>query len=95
MPMYNLIEYSDDYSKTSGSLLQYCKEIPAVNNAGNNIDFNVTNTSDSFKFKTKIAGQTNNDGRIDGVEIMVPLKYLSNFWRTLEMPLINYKVELL
>ena len=46
-------------------------------------------------FKTKITGQTNNDGRIDDVEIMVPLKYLRNFWRTLEMPLINCKVELI
>ena len=83
MPMYNLIEYSDNYSKTSGSLWQYCKDIPAVNNAGNIVDFTATNTTDSFKFKTKITGQTNNDGEINGVEIMVPLKYLSNFWRTL------------
>ena len=75
MPMYNLIEYSDNYSKTSGSLWQYCKEIPAVTI----IDFTNTNTTDSFKFKTKITGQTDNDGRIDDVEIMVPLKYLSNF----------------
>ena len=89
MPMYNLIEYSDNYSKTSGSLWQYCKDIPAVNNAGNIVDFTATNTTDSFKFKTKITGQTNNDGEINGVEIMVPLKYLSNFWRTLEIPLIN------
>ena len=79
MPMYNLIEYSDNYSKTSGSLWQYCKDIPAVNNAGNIVDFTATNTTDSFKFKTKITGQTNNDGEINGVEIMVPLKYLSNF----------------
>ena len=43
MPMYNLIEYSDNYSKTSGSLWQYCKDIPAVNNAGNIADFTVTN----------------------------------------------------
>ena len=43
----------------------------------------------------KIRVQTNNDGRIDGVELMVPLKYLSNFWRTFEMPLINCEVELI
>ena len=48
----------------------------------------------SFNFKTKITGQTDNNGRIDNVEIMVPLKYLSNFWRTLEMTLINCEVEL-
>ena len=101
MPMYNLIEYSDNYSKTSGSLWQYCKEIPAVNNAGNIVDFNGANATDSFNFKTKITGQTaanNNNGNIAGrvdVEIMVPLKYLSNFWRTLEMPLINCEVELI
>ena len=45
--------------------------------------------------KQKITGQTNNNGRIDNVEIMVPLKYLSNFWRTLEMPLINCEVNLI
>ena len=79
MPMYNLIEYNDNYSKTPGCLWQYCKDIPAVNNAGNIVDFTATNTTDSLKFKTKITGQTNNDGEIHGVEIMVPLKYLSNF----------------
>ena len=48
-----------------------------------------------FKCKTKTTGQTDNDGRIDDVEIMVPLKGLSNFWKTLEMPLINCEVELI
>ena len=95
MPMYNLLEYSDNYSKTSGSLWQYCKEIPAVNNDGDIVDFNGANATDSFNFKTKITGQTDNNGRIDNVEIMVPLKYLSNFWRTLEMPLINCEVNLI
>ena len=95
MPMYNLIEYSNNYSKTSGSLWQYCKEIPAVNNDGDIVDFNGANATDSFNFKTKITGQTDNNGRIDNVEIMVPLKYLSNFWRTLEMSLINCEVELI
>ena len=95
IPTYNLIEYSDNYSKTSGSLWQYCKEIPAVNNDGNIVDFNGANATDSFNFKTKITGQTDNNGRIDNVEIMVPLKYLSNFWRTLEMPLINCEVNLI
>ena len=85
MPMYNLIEYSNNYSKTYGSLLQH-KDIPAVNNNGDIVVFNGDNATDSFNFKTKITGQTDNNGRIDNVEIMVPLKYLSNFWRTLEMP---------
>ena len=95
MLMYNLIEYSDNYSKASGSLWQYCKDIPTVNNNGNIADFDGVNTTDSFNFKTKITGQTNNDGEINGVEIMVPLQYLSNFWRTLEMPLINCEIELI
>ena len=59
------------------------------------VDFNGANATDSLNLKTKIAGQTDDDGRIDNVEIMVPLKYLSNFWRTLEMPLINCEVELI
>ena len=61
---------------------------------GNLVDFTATNTTESFKFKTKITGQTNNNGRIDD-ETIVPLKYVSNFWRTLEMPLINCEVELI
>ena len=93
MPTYNLIEYSDNYSKTSESLWQYCKDIPAVEDNGAIVDFNGANATDSFNFKTKITGQTNNDGIIN-VEIMVPLKYLSNFWRTLEIPLINCEIEL-
>ena len=95
VPMYNLIEHSDNYSKTSGSLWKYCEDIPAVNNDDNIVDFNGANVTDSFNFKTKITVQTENNGRIDNVEIMVPLKYLSNYWRTLEMPLINCEVNLI
>ena len=95
MPMYNLIEYSDNYSKTSGSLWQYYKDIPAVNNDGDIVNFNEANATDSFNFKTKITGQTNDDGEISGIEILVPLKYLSNFWRTFEMPLINCEIKLI
>ena len=79
MPMYNLIEYSDNYSKTSGSLWQYCKDIPAANNNGNIVHFNASNAANSFSFKTKITGKTaadnNNNGNIAArvdVEIMVP-----------------------
>ena len=79
MPMYNLIEYSDNYSKTSGSLSQYCKEIPAVDNEGDIVNFNGANATDTFDFKAKITGQTDDDRDIKNVEIMVPLKYLSNF----------------
>ena len=70
MPVYNLIEYSDNYLETSGSLWQYCKEIQAVN-VGNIVGFNGANATDSFNFKTKITGQSDDDGRIDDVEIMV------------------------
>ena len=94
MPMYNLIEYSDNYAKTTGSLWQYCKDIPARNNNNEITEFTGGNTTDSFNFKAKITGQTGNGGTND-VEIIVPLKYLSNFWRTLEMPLINCEVNLI
>ena len=85
MPMYNLIEYSDNYAKTSGSLWQYYRDEPNNNLA----DF------ESFKFKVKITGKTPANDNEKDVEIMVPLKYLSNFWRTLEMPLINCEVNLI
>ena len=85
MPMYNLIEYSNNYSKTSGSLWQYYKDDP---------NDNLTD-SESFKSKVKITGKTPNNGSTKDVEIIVPLKYLSNFCRTLEMPLINCEVNLI
>ena len=94
MPMYNLIEYSDNYAKTSGSLWQYCLDMPALNNNNAIVDFTENNLTDSFNFKVKITGQTGND-RTENVEIMVPLKYLSNFWRTLEIPLINCEVNII
>ena len=92
--IYNLIEYSDNYAKTTGSLWQYCKDIPARNNNNEITEFTAGNTTDSFNFKAKITGQIGNDGTKD-VEIMVSLKYLINFWRTLEMPLINCEVNLI
>ena len=91
MPIYNLIEYSDSYSKTSGSLWQYYSHEPALDNSGNNKNDN--NNSASFKFKQKITGQIGNSSRKD-VEIMVSLKYLSKFSRTLEMPLIDCEIRL-
>ena len=84
MPMYNLIEYSDNYAKTSGSLWPYYRDEPNNNLAD----------SESFKSKIKITGKTPNNGNEKDVEIMVPLKYLSNFWRTLKMLLINCEVSL-
>ena len=73
MPIYNLVEYSDNYANTTGSLWQYCKDIPARNNNNKEItEFTAGNTTDSFNFKAKITGQTGNDGTKD-VEIMVSL----------------------
>ena len=79
MPMYNLIEYSDNYSKTSGGLWQYYKDDPNDNLAN----------SESFKYKVKITGKAHAEGNTKVVEIIIPLKYLSNFWRTVEMPLFH------
>ena len=67
MPMYNLAKYSDNYSNTSGSLWQYCKDRPAVNNNGDIVDFNGANATNSFDFKAKITDQTDDDGEINNV----------------------------
>ena len=80
--MYNLIEYSDNYSETSGNLWQYYKDDP---------NDNITQ-SESFKSKLKITGKTPAAGN---KKIILPLKCLSNFWRTLEMPLIYCEVNLI
>ena len=85
MPMNNLIEYSDNYSKTAGSLQQYYKGDPNDNIAD----------SESFKSKVKVTGKTPEAGNTSNVEIIIMLKYLSNFWRNLEMPLINCEVNLI
>ena len=80
--MSSLIECRDTYSKTSGDLWQYYRNEPALNDDGNTIDFpNDSYNSISFKFKQKITGQTVNNETKD-VETMIPLKYLSNFWKT-------------
>ena len=94
MPMYNLIKNSDNYAKTTGSLWQYCKDIPALNANDEITEFIVGNPIDSFNFKAKITGQTRNGGTKD-VEIMVPLKYLRSFWGTSEMSLINCEVKVI
>ena len=83
--MHNLIEYSDNYSKTSGSLWQYYRDDP---------NDNITR-SESLKYKIKITGKTPDAGNTKDVEIAMSLKYLSNFWRTLEMPLINCEINLI
>ena len=89
MPMYNLIEYSDSYSNTSGSLWGFKKD-DVTNNANVGNDDNAP----SFKYNARGIGDTENNGTKMGVKIAVPLKCLSNFWRSLEMTLINCKFEL-
>ena len=86
MPMYNLIEYSHNYSKTSGSLWQYYEDEPNVN---------LADSAESFKSKVKVTRKTPADRNTKSVEIIAPLKHLCNFWRTLEMPLINWEVNLI
>ena len=89
MPMYNLIEYSDNYSDTSGSLWNF-KRDEIINNA----DVTNDDNAPSFKYKASLIGNTERDGTKKGVKIAVPLKYLSNFWRSLEKPSITCKREL-
>ena len=86
IPMYNLIEHSDNYAKTSGSLWRYYRDEPTNNNLAN---------FKSFKSKIKITGRTPAGGNEKDVEKMFSLKCLSNFWRTLEMPLINCEISLI
>ena len=92
--MYNLIEYSDNYSDTSGSLWQFKRdEVPADNTEL------TTENSQSFKCKAKLLGKkanavNNTNSSVKDVKIVIPLTYLSNFWKSLEMALINCKVYL-
>ena len=93
MPMFNLIEYSDNYQDSSATLYQYKRDEPPENDAIANL---TANTSSSFKYKIKLLGDpvvANNVARRN-VKIVVPLKYLNKFFRALEMPLINCKIKL-
>ena len=93
MPMYNLIEYSDNYQDSSATLYQYRRDEPPENDAV--ADLTADNSS-SLKYKISLLGNpvvANNIARIN-VNVVVPLKYLSNFFRSLEMPLINCKIKL-
>ena len=86
--MYNLIEYSDNYSDTSGSLWNFKRD-----EIEEDVDLTIDNAS-SFKYKANFIGNTEKNRRKNGVIIGIPLKYLSNFWRSLEMPSIICKIEL-
>ena len=94
--MYNLIKYSDNYSDTSGSLWQFKRDEQPIDNNGASINLTAENSS-SFKYKSNFIGDTVADGanrKKEGVKIAVPIKYMSNFWRSLEIPLINCRAEL-
>ena len=91
MPMYNSLEYSDNYSMTSGSLWNYHRhqvnDNASENNADNyRINKNKIITSKSFKYKTKIMGSTSYDNNALDAEVVISLNYLSNFWRSLDLP---------
>ena len=95
MPMYNLLEYSYNYKDTSGSLYQFKRDESPMNNARNLINISLNNSS-SFKYKSNILGKrvnVNNNGVLRDAKIVVPLKYVSNSFRSLEMPLINCKIH--
>ena len=96
MPMYNLIEYSSNYSETTGSLWFYSKNEATDFNA----DIANDNNSKFLKYRAKLLGNTvaqpnpnQANAMLRNATIAVLLKYLNNFWRSLEMPLINCKVE--
>ena len=87
IPIYNLLEYSENYRKTTGSLLNYYRDEPS-----NPLSLN----SKSFKYKTSIVGKTQEDNdSLTNTKVVTPLKHLSNFWRALNIPLINCEVELI
>ena len=99
MPMYNLLEYSKNYRKTIASLYNYYRDELTNDNNNNFANRNVFN-SNAFKYKNKIIGNTYNvdaaaacyDVNKNGtqeVEMAIPLKYLGNFWRALNIPLIS------
>ena len=87
MPMYNLLGYSNNYRKTTGSLWNYYRDQPSDP---------LSTNSESFKYKTSIVGKAPQDNdSLTNAEVVIPLKYLSNFWRNLDIPLINCEVEMI
>ena len=96
MPMYNLLEYIKNYEKTSGSLFNYYRDEPKEHTigAGNNaINISIRN---SKSFKTKITGSLDaGEDEKEDIKFAIPLKYLGNFWRSLDIPLINCEITLI
>ena len=87
MPTYNLLEYSDNYQDSTGSLHQFKRDEPPDDNA------NGANNTTSLVYKSKLISGTD-DNNVNNVKLVVPLKYVSNFFRSLEMPLVNCKIDL-
>ena len=105
MPMYNLLEYSKNYSKTIGSLYNYYRDELTNDGNDNNLDNRNVVNSEAFKYKNKITGNNYNvDAGAQGydvnkngtqeIELAIPLKYIGNFWRALNIPLISCEVFL-
>ena len=100
MPMYNLLEYSSNSSMTSASFRNYYRDkvndSSNENNETNNCRINNDKiaTSNSFEYRTKIIGRTPDDNNILNPEVFVLLKYLSSIRKSLDLPLINYEIEL-
>ena len=94
--MYNLLEYRKNYRKTTGCLWNYYRDEPHsdIGGANNNVNYSIKD-SKSFDYKTSITGKLEGNNTEKEVEIVVPLKYLSNFCRTLNMPLINCEINLI
>ena len=87
MPMYNLLECSKNYRKTTGSLWNYYRD---------KLTNPLSSDSESFKYKTNIAGKTPQDNdTLTNAKVVIPLKHLSNFWKSLNIPLINCEIELI
>ena len=96
MSMYSLLEYSDNYADSSGGLWQFTRDEQNMTNAGN-LDTCITDDSSSFKYKSSLLGNpaaAGGNGVLRNAKIVVHLKYLSNFFRSLELPLINCKIHL-
>ena len=95
--MYNLLEYSKNYKKTTGRFWNYYRDEPneeLIGGANSAIKHSIKN-SKSFDYTTSITGTLEGDNTKKEAEIVVPLKHLSNFWRMLDMPLINCEIKLI
>ena len=96
MPMYNLLEYSKNYRKTTGSLWNYYRDEPNSSTDNNNITHSILN-SKSFDYKSNFMenGEIHNNLIKNDVKIVIPLTHLTNFWKNLNIPLINCEAELI